>query len=160
MIRRVIPKVKRAFFRPIIRFFLPVFYDTYVSLGNGKLVVGERSALANSVLNLSSGDITIGDRVIFGYNCMLLTGTHLFIDGKRASFDPDRDDGSWGGGNVEVPKSGRDIKIGSGTFVGSGAIIIGPSSIGEHSIIAAGSVVKGNFPNNSFIKGNLSQITK
>ena len=44
--------------------------------------------------------------------------------------------------------------IGEKTWIGTGAIILRGSSIGENCIIAAGTVVKGNIPNNSIAKNN------
>jgi acetyltransferase-like isoleucine patch superfamily enzyme len=115
--------------------------------------VGERAALANAVLNVSSGHIYIEDRVIFTPNVMLMTGRHNFINGKRASVNPEHDDGSWGGGPMEVPESGYDIRICEGSVVYSGAIIVGGVTIGAHSIVAAGAVVTKSFPEHSFIAG-------
>lgn len=115
--------------------------------------VGERVALANAILNVSSGRISIGDRTIFSPGVMLLTGRHEFVDGMRASYPPSRDDGSWGGGFVEVPTEGFDIAIGKGVWVSAGAIVIGGVSIGDHSIVAAGTVVTKSCPPHSIIAG-------
>jgi acetyltransferase-like isoleucine patch superfamily enzyme len=71
----------------------------------------------------------------------------------RVSLNPGLDDGSWGGGSLEVPSEGFNISIGSGVFVASGAIILGGVSIGDHCIVAAGAVVTKNFPSYSFIAG-------
>lgn len=118
-----------------------------------RLRVGERSALANTLFNVASGSITIGSRSIFGQGVIVTTGRHEFENGMRVSLNPGRDDGSWGGGNFEVPSEGFDISIGTGVFVASGAIILGGVSIGDHCIVAAGSVVNTSFPSHSFIAG-------
>lgn len=118
-----------------------------------RVTVGERVALANTVLNVSSGRISIGSRTIFSPNVMILTGRHEFMNGKRISFDPQFDDGSWGGTAHEVPKEGLDVKIGMGVWVGAGAIILGPVEIGSHSIVAAGAVVTKSFPEHSVLAG-------
>lgn len=140
----------RKLLKPILRYAL----DTPVVMGsNDRIHVGERAALANAILNVSSGHIYIEDRVIFTPNVMLMTGRHDFINGKRASVHPEHDDGSWGGGAIEVPESGHDIRICEGTVVYSGAIIVGGVTIGAHSIVAAGAVVTKSFPEHSFIAG-------
>ena len=140
----------RRLLKPILRFAL----DTPVVMGDdSKVVVGERVALANTVLNVSSGTITIGSRTIFSPNVMLLTGRHEFVDGMRASFPQERDDGSWGGGGVEVPTSGYDIVLGEGVWVSTGVIVVGGVSIGSHCIIGAGAVVTKSFPNYSIVAG-------
>lgn len=55
---------------------------------------------------------------------------------------------------------GRDkpqpIVIGNNVWIGLNAIILKGSVIGDNSVVTAGSVVKGTFPNNSLIRGNLA----
>ena len=140
----------RLLLTPILRYAL----ETHVVVGDsGKTFVGERVALANAILNVSSGSITLGNRTILSHGVMIVTGRHDFIEGKRASFPESRDDGSWGGGDVEVPASGFDIALGEGVWVGVGAIILGGVSVGSHSIVAAGAVVTKSFPEHSVIAG-------
>lgn len=140
----------RRLLRPILRYAL----DTHVVMGDeSRVTVGERVALANAILNVSSGRIRIGDRTIFSPNVMVLTGRHEFSRGMRVSVDPEHDDGSWGGGAAEVPSQGFDISIGRGVWVSAGAIIVGGVSIGDNSIVAAGAVVTRSFPDFSIIAG-------
>ena len=128
--------------------------DTHVVMGDvSRVRVGERVALANAILNVSSGTITIGSRTILSPNVMLITGRHNFSGGKRVSVNPVFDDGSWGGGLAEVPSSGFDIAIGEGVWVCAGAIVSGGVTIGSHSIVAAGAVVTKSFPEHSIIAG-------
>jgi acetyltransferase-like isoleucine patch superfamily enzyme len=136
----------RTFFRPlarrVLRPILQYALDVHLVVGSrGSLIVGQRSALANTIFNVASGSITVGNRVIFSQNVMVLTGRHDFHAGKRVSLYPEWDDGSWGGNIWEVPTEGNDIAIGDGTWVGAGAIILGPVNIGRNTIVAAGSVV-------------------
>lgn len=147
-----------ARFRPLalrmLRPFVRLSLDVPTVIGDRRRVrVGERVALANTILNVASGTITIGDRAMLSYGVMLLTGRHEFIDGMRASFPPERDDGSWGGGAVEVPSEGYDIVIGQGVWVSAGVIIVGGVSIGDHSIVVAGAVVTKSFPDHAIIAG-------
>jgi len=104
-------RIARRLLTPILKYAL----DTHLVVGDGgEVIVGERVALANAILNVSSGSITLGHRTILSHGVMMITGRHDFIDGKRASLPADRDDGSWGGGEVEVPSSGYDITLGEG----------------------------------------------
>ena len=68
IIPRYLKNQKRNLARRIIRPWLKYFYDTsFVMGGNAeRLVVGHRSALSNTLFNVSSGVITVGDRSIFG----------------------------------------------------------------------------------------------
>jgi acetyltransferase-like isoleucine patch superfamily enzyme len=152
-VSRSIANRKRNIARKLMRPFLKYFYDTYFVMGSPeRLKIGERSALANTLFNVSSGNITVGNRSIFGQGVMVITGRHEFRNGMRISLDPEEDDGSWGG-NSEVPKEGFDIFIGDGVFVASGAIILGKCHIGNNCIVAAGAVVTKSFPDYSIIAG-------
>lgn len=111
-----------------------------------RLYLGENVSTMNTIFNVLSGLIRIGDDTIFGHNVMVLSGTHEFIDGKRKSLM---------GFTLEdeTPTNGRDIVIGSGCFIGSGAIIIGPVVIGDNVIIAAGAVVTKDIESGIFAGG-------
>lgn len=149
---------RREFARRLIRKIHPYIYDTHVIYGDGTLRVGERVGLANTLFNLSSGNISVGNRCVFGHNVMCLTGTHQFHRGKRVSLYSEFDDFSFGGGRVEVPTSGRDIAFQDGCFIGSGSIIIGPVNIGENSIICAGAVITRDLPPYSVAAGIPAKI--
>jgi acetyltransferase-like isoleucine patch superfamily enzyme len=149
----------RNFMRPIMRFFLYFFYETSYTIGSsGKLHLGEKVAVANTLFNLSSGSIYVGDRTIFSHNVMVITGRHNFVNGKRASLAPGVNSESWGGGEEEVPSSGFDIRIGSGTWIAAGAIISGGVTIGNNVIIAANAVVTNHIPDYSIAAGVPAKI--
>ena len=142
----------RSPMRPIVRFLNFFFYNTYWIDGSaGNLHVGQRVGLANTLCNLSSGSIWIGDHCAFGYNVMLLTGRHRFVDGMRASRGVSKS--GWGGGREEVPEEGFDIRIGEGCWIASGAIVTGGVSIGKHCIVAAGAIVTRNLPDHAIAAG-------
>lgn len=149
----------RPLMRPIVRFFLYYFYDTSYSMGSGgKLIVGKKVATANTIFNLSSGSIYIGDYTIFGQNVMILTGRHNFVNGHRAGLEVVKNGPEWGGGEIEVPSEGYDISIGSGTWIASGALITGGVTIGDNVIIAAGSVVTKDLPDFAVAAGVPAKI--
>ena len=144
----------RPFMRPVIRFLLYFIYETSYAMGSGgKLVIGKKVAVANTLFNLSSGSIHVGDYTIFGQNVMVLTGRHNYVNGQRAGLNEVINGASWGGGDLEVPPSGYDIHIGAGTWIASGAIITGGVKIGNNSIIAAGSVVTRDIPDYAIAAG-------
>ena len=106
----------RPFMRPVIRFLLYFIYETSYAMGSGgKLVIGKKVAVANTLFNLSSGSIHVGDYTIFGQNVMVLTGRHNYVNGQRAGLNEVINGASWGGGDLEIPPSGNDIHIGAGT---------------------------------------------
>ncbi|MES3032818.1 MAG: acyltransferase [Gemmatimonadota bacterium] len=143
--------------RPVVRFFLFFFYNTHWVDGSaGRLHIGRRVGLSNTICNLSSGSIFIGDHCAFGYNVMLLTGRHRFVDGMRASLASSH--GGWGGGEDEVPTSGYDIRIGNGCWIASGAMITGNVTIGDNCIVAANAVVTSDLPDYAIAAGVPARI--
>ena len=117
---------------------------TYVHGNKMRVKLGKNCSTMNSIFNVISGEIHIGDDTIFGHNCMVLTGTHNFKNGLRISLDSSSNE------DDETPTDGRDIIIGSGCFIGSGVTIIGPVKIGNNVIVGSGSVVTKSIPNSTF----------
>ncbi len=105
-----------------------------------RLHLGARVHLVDAVINLRSGTISIGDDSFMGHGVMLLTGKHDM--GLRGAARHDA-----------VPDHGRDIHIGKGVWVASGAIVIGPCQIGDNTVIGAGAVVTGQIPADSLCTG-------
>ena len=95
-----------------------------------RVVLGRNIHLANTLFNTSSGMIVVGDDSFFGHNVSLLTGTHDYRKRGQAR-------------QASIPDLGRDIFIGRGVWISSNVTVIGPCTIGDHAVIAAGAVVCG-----------------
>jgi acetyltransferase-like isoleucine patch superfamily enzyme len=129
---------------PFIRVVQRRWYQMpYVHGPRYRVHTGDRVSLMNTVLNTVSGTITIGDRTIFGHNCMVLTGRHDFEDGRRKNLRGER----------EVPTEGQDITIGSGCWIASGAVILGGVTIGDNVLVAGGAVVTCDLPDGAVVAG-------
>lgn len=118
--------------------------STYVHGDARRLHVGKRTSLVDTLFNTGSGDIFVGDDVIFGHGCMVLTGRHEFAEGKRKRLSI---------GEPDTPATGFDIHFGEGAWIASRAIILGGVTIGEHSIVSAGAVVTHDVPAHSIVDG-------
>lgn len=116
-----------------------------------RLHLGNNVSAVNTLFNTSSGHIYVGDNTIFGHNCMVITGRHEFVDGKRKSLVI---------GGTEAPTEGFDIHIGQGCWIASGAIINGGVRIGDNVIIGAGAVVTKDIPSSVFAAGVPAKIIK
>ena len=127
---------------------------TYVHGNKKRVKLGKNCSTMNSIFNVISGEIHVGDDTIFGHNCMVLTGTHNFKNGLRISLDSSSYE------DEETPIEGRDIIIGSGCFIGSGVTIIGPVKIGNNVIVGSGSVVTKSIPNSTFFAGVPAKFIK
>ena len=79
-----------------------------------RVKLGNRVSLVNTLINVSSGDVTIGDDTIFGHNCVIATGIHLFEGGMRKKLYHRK---KFGTEIKEVPTSGFDVSIGKGCWI-------------------------------------------
>lgn len=136
----------------LIQICLKRFNRIYYCHGSMKrLHLGKRVSLVNTLFNVSSGEIYIGDDTIFGHNCMVLTGVHQFEGGIRKKLFS---------GAAEAPVDGHNIKIGKGCWIASGVIISGNVNIGDNVIIGAGSVVTRDIPSGVFVAGVPARIIR
>lgn len=83
-----------------------------------------------------------------GNHARIASGTQFLThDGAVNCFPGEIDGGIFG-----------KIKIGNNVFIGINSIILLNTSIGDNCIIGAGSVVRGQFPDDSVIVGNPAQV--
>jgi acetyltransferase-like isoleucine patch superfamily enzyme len=94
--------------------------------------------------NTASGKIQIGKGTSFGYDVKLVTGKHMNLNEAKES----------GKTFHYVTEKGRDIIIGRNCFIGTGAIIIGPVTIGDYTVVGAGSIVTKDLDSKSFYVGS------
>jgi maltose O-acetyltransferase len=109
------------------------------------------------------GNIELGERVFFNFNCVVLDVCPVRI-GDCTLFGP----------AVQIltplhPMSaelrrreeyGRPIEIGSDVWVGGGALILPGVRIGSRSVIGAGSVVTRDLPDGVFAAGNPCRVIR
>ena len=105
-----------------------------------KLHLHPTAVVNDALFNLSSGEITVEEYAFFGHGVAVLTGTH-----DITTFDRER--------QVAVPKSGRDVVIGRGAWISTNSLVLGPCRIGEHAVVAAGSVVRADVPPYTVVGG-------
>jgi acetyltransferase-like isoleucine patch superfamily enzyme len=105
-----------------------MFRETHLWGDAERVIVDPSASLANALLNTVSGSIKVGRNTFAGHNVSLITGTHR-ID----QLNEDRKN--------SFPHSEHDIIIGDGVWLGSNAVVLGPCTIHDHAVIAAGAVV-------------------
>jgi len=106
------------------------------------LSIGKNSAVNYGFQAVGRGKIEIGDFVHIGPNVMISTANHNIL-GK--DFDL-------------YPVTVADVKIEDNVWVGANSIILAGVTLGEGSIIGAGSVVRHSIPKNSIALGNPAKI--
>ncbi|MEJ7783712.1 MAG: acyltransferase [Solirubrobacteraceae bacterium] len=100
----------------------------------------------NTVFNVTSGEIWVGDDTYFSHGCYVLTGQHRFYRGRRVGLVANSP-------YEETPPSGNDITIGKGCYIGANATILARVTIGDNCIVGAGAVVTSSIPAGSFAVG-------
>ena len=100
---------------------------------NASLVIGNNVFLNSNCIITCRKEINIGHGVIFGPNVLIFDNDHKIENGKI-------NDNQY---NTE------SVCIGNGSWIGAGSIILKGVHIGENVVIAAGSVVTKDVPDNS-----------
>jgi acetyltransferase-like isoleucine patch superfamily enzyme len=110
------------------------------------LVIGDRCVLGARVCITAHESITIGDDVWFGQDVFVSDASHGYQD-------------------PEVP-IGRQfgehqpVSIGSGSWIGHGAMILPGTTIGRNVVVGAGSVVRGRIDDHSVVGGIPAKVIR
>lgn len=102
---------------------------------------------------LDSAPITIGDNVFIGPNCTLATPVHPLVAEERRMYAD-------GQGKLHDQEYARPITIGNDCWIASNVVICGGVTIGERSVIGAGSVVTRDIPSDSLAAGNPCRVIR
>lgn len=115
-------------------------------LGAHRLVIEEDVAVANSVLLDARGGLTIRKGALIGFESIILTYTHAWPDPKRP---------------VQVQGVvSKEVTIGSNAWLGMRVLILPGVTVGESSVIGAGSVVTRPVPEMSVAAGNPCSVRR
>ena len=102
--------------------------------------------------NRIAGNVVIEDYVLFGPDNYICSEDHCFSDIQRPIMHQDA---------VTVTKNGHDeLKIGSGSWIGTHVAIIGDVHIGKNCVIGANSVVTKDVPDYCVAVGIPARIVK
>jgi len=118
----------------------PPFYCDY----GFNMIVGEKVFFNFNCVVLDVTYVKIGSRTLFGPNAQVYTATHPVDHRERAS-------------GVEFA---RPITIGEDVWVGGSAVICPGVTIGDRTIIGAGSVVTRDIPSDVFAAGNPCRVIR
>src|SRR4051812_39391033 len=118
----------------------PPFYCDY----GFNMNVGEKVFFNFNCIVLDVAPVTIGSRTMFGPNVQIYTATHPLNHEERAS-------------GLEYAKP---IVIGEDVWVGGSAVICPGVTIGDRTVIGAGSVVTKDIPADVFAAGNPCKVIR
>lgn len=109
-----------------------------------KLKIGKNCWINRNFECQGNGEVEIGDNCDFGPDVIINTGGHKIGDSSRRA------------GEGIITK----INVESGTWVGLRSTIINNTTIGKSCVIAAGSVVIKDVPDNVLVAGVPAQIKR
>jgi acetyltransferase-like isoleucine patch superfamily enzyme len=112
-----------------------------------RLHLPNTAVVNNALFNLSGGTITLGEYTFFGHDVAVLTGTH-----DIEKFGRDR--------QLGFPRSGRNVVIGEGVWLASHVLVLGPVTIGDHAVVAAGSLVREDVEPYTVVAGRPAKVVK
>ena len=110
------------------------------------LRIGDRTVIGRGNHLVAHRSLVIGDDVMTGPNCYFTDQNHTYVDP-----------------NVPVGQqypSDDPVEIGSGSWVGAGALVLPGTRLGRNCVVAAGAVVRGHFPDNSVLAGVPAKVVR
>ncbi len=110
------------------------------------IVIGDRCSIGRGTSIAGMSHIEIGDDVAIGPNVYITDHNHNYRD-------------------VAIPIARQwpttdSVRIGSGSWLGTGVIVLPGSDIGRHVAVAAGSVVRGAVPDRSVVAGAPARVVR
>jgi acetyltransferase-like isoleucine patch superfamily enzyme len=121
-----------------LRLVPPLYADCGINIR-----VGARVFINQNCTFYSLAPITIGDDVLIGPSVSLITSEHPVAPSQRRAH-----------------LLGKPITIENNVWIAAGVTVIGGVTIGENSVVAAGSVVTKDVPANTLVAGNPAKIIR
>jgi acetyltransferase-like isoleucine patch superfamily enzyme len=109
--------------------------------GNAQLLIGDRVFLNQGVVIGVKESIEIGDDALIG-------DFSAIYDSNYHQIDP---------GHPDKP---RPVTIGNNVWLGNGVLVLPGSKIGDHTVVAARSVVRGVLPSRVLAAGNPAVVVR
>jgi acetyltransferase-like isoleucine patch superfamily enzyme len=115
----------------------------FFTAGGDEIRVGRNVFVNQNCTFYDLGGLDIGDDVLIGPNVSILTAGHPLEPSLRLA-----------------ATIGKPIVIERNVWIAAGATIIGGVTVGENSVVAAGSVVTKDVPANTLVGGNPARIIR
>jgi acetyltransferase-like isoleucine patch superfamily enzyme len=143
--------------------------------GRGRIVIGDRVYISGwisvgfSNVVAERPEFVVGDGTFIGHRCgfnvsrSIRIGRHCYIASGASIADFDGhplDAAERRAGKPTPPEACRPIVIGDDVWIGAHVMILKGVTIGDRSIVAAGSVVTRDVPPDSIVAGNPARVVK
>jgi len=146
-----------------------IYNERYLSIGPGALI-GPNVTLSAGINGdqemLTCPVVTIGAKCVIGRGSHIVghwsielgdeiqTGPYVYITDQNHSYDdPDAAIG-W-----QTPSEAA-VKIGAGSWLGANVVILPGTTLGRNTVVAAGAVVRGTFPDHVVLGGVPAKILR
>lgn len=128
-----------------VNIFSPV--KIYLDKIGAKIKIGNNSRIHGTCLHAYEL-IEIGENCLIASNCQIFDGSghDTYLD------DPKK--------RIHTIGTIKPVRIGNNCWIGTSTIILPGSTLGNNCVVAAGSVVNGEFEDNSLIGGNPAKFIK
>jgi acetyltransferase-like isoleucine patch superfamily enzyme len=111
-----------------------------------RLIVGDHVGISGGAI-AAMELVRIGAYTLVGADCLIADNDFHPVAAENRRYSRE---------NIGV----APINIGRNVFIGARSVILKGTSIGDDSIVAAGSIVRGTFPPRSLIAGNPARLVK
>ena len=146
-----------------------MYGERWISIGDNTMIAGQVTLSAGMMPGqqmMTDPVVIIGDRCLIGRGSAIVghyridigddvfTGMNVYITDQNHGYE-----------DIEVPIGIQDpeddpVVIGSGSWIGSGAVVLPGARLGEHCVVAANSVVRGEFPPYSVVAGVPAKVVR
>ncbi|MGV3759525.1 MAG: acyltransferase, partial [Actinomycetota bacterium] len=110
------------------------------------LRIGDRCLIGQGSHLVAHRSLEIGDDVITGPRCYVTDQNHVYADPAV----PIR---------LQWPAD-DPVSIGSGSWLGAGAVVLPGTRLGRNTVVAAGAVVRGEFPDHAVLAGAPARVVR
>jgi acetyltransferase-like isoleucine patch superfamily enzyme len=123
------------------------FGERWITVGPAPVLrIGDRCVIGRGSHIIAHQSLVIGDDVF--------TGPYVYITDQNHGYaDPDMPIGR------QLPRN-AEVRIGSGSWLGAGVVVLPGASIGRNVVIAAGSVVRGTVPDRCVAAGIPARVVR
>lgn len=146
-----------------------IYNERYLSIGDGTLIgpnVCLSAGISPTQEMLSAPVVTIGRRCVIGRGSHFVghwsielgdeiqTGPYVYVTDQNHTYDdPDAAIG-W------QPPREAAVKIGAGSWLGANVVILPGTQLGRNTVVAAGAVVRGHFPDHVVLGGVPARVLR
>ncbi|MGA2968562.1 MAG: acyltransferase [Acidimicrobiales bacterium] len=146
-----------------------VYNERYLSIGDGTLIgpnVCLTAGISGEQEMLASPTVTIGHKCIIGRGSHIIghwsivlgdeiqTGPYVYITDENHSYENPEEPIGW-----QTPSEAA-VRIGSGSWLGANVVILPGTILGRNTTVAAGAVVRGEFPDHVVLGGVPAKVLR